>query len=58
MEPKKRSGRPKKAESEKVKYQLIAVYKDDYKKMVEIVNKTGKKRVDVFTEMVANYNTK
>lgn len=53
---KKRSGRPKKAEADKVKYQLIAVYRHDYERFVEVISKKGIKRVDAFSEMVASYD--
>lgn len=60
MEPNKRSGRPKKAESEKVKYQRIAVYLSDYEKLAEEVERRKLKEpkfklLDAFKEMVADY---
>lgn len=63
---KRPSGRPRKADSDKVKYQRIAVYADDYSKLVEEINKrnNGKpvsKRVkltDAFKEMVNSYLSK
>lgn len=59
MEAKKRSGRPKKAEHEKVKYQRIAVYEKDYEKLVAVLAaQGGKKLTDAFSEMVADYTKK
>ena len=55
METKRRSGRPKKAEHEKVKYQRIAVYSADYEKLVIELQKRGVKLTDAFSEMVAKY---
>ncbi len=55
QEQKKRSGRPKKAEHEKVQYQRIAVYSQDYEKLVEKITKRGVKLTDAFTEMVKKY---
>lgn len=54
-EPKRRSGRPKKAEYEKVQYQRIAVYFEDYQKLVKKIDKRGVKLTDAFTEMVSDY---
>jgi hypothetical protein len=63
---KRRSGRPKKAEEDKVQYQRIAVYAKDYLKLVEKLSrrnkgKTKKERLkltDAFTEMVNDYCAK
>lgn len=63
MEEKRRSGRPKKAEHEKVQYQRIAVYSQDYVRLGEEIKrrnegKEPKERIkltDVFTEMVKLY---
>lgn len=56
MEAKKRSGRPKKAEHEKVKYQRIAVYSSDYERLSsELARRGGKKLTDAFSEMVTDY---
>lgn len=60
---KRRSGRPRKAEADKVKYQRIAVYEPDYSKLVDEINRRNKgkqkgeriKLTDAFTEMVRNY---
>lgn len=60
---KKRSGRPRKAEEDKVSYQRIAVYTPDYLRLGEKIEKrnAGKskkdriKLTDAFTEMVENY---
>lgn len=59
-ELKKRSGRPKKAEHEKVSYQRIAVYTADYEKLAAEVEKRKVdnpqfKLLDAFSEMVAKY---
>ena len=61
----RRSGRPKKAEADKVRYQRIAVYADDYSKLVDEINErnAGKiksektKLTDAFQEMVKSYVT-
>lgn len=58
MQEKRRSGRPKKAEHEKVQYQRIAVYNKDYLKLVEELDKRGIQLVDAFTEMVKLYQKK
>lgn len=55
MEAKRRSGRPKKAEHEKVQYQRIAVYLQDYEKLLVKIAKKGVKLTDAFTEMVDKY---
>lgn len=55
METKKRSGRPRKADHEKVQYQLIAVYAQDYLRLVDEINKRGGKIAHVFAEMVEDY---
>lgn len=63
MEEKRRSGRPKKAEHEKVQYQRIAVYSQDYVRLGEEIKRRNEKReaseriklTDVFTEMVNLY---
>lgn len=52
---KRRSGRPKKAESEKVSYQRIAVYTKDYLSLDKKIKKTGVQLTDAFTEMVRDY---
>jgi hypothetical protein len=55
MMAKKRSGRPKKAEHEKVQYQRIAVYTKDYEKLIDKIAKKGVKLTDAFTDMVNKY---
>jgi hypothetical protein len=55
---KRRSGRPRKADADKVQYQRIAVYLPDYKKLVEKLEKRGVKLTDAFTEMVERYPDK
>lgn len=56
MERKKQSGRPKKAEHEKARYQRIAVYEDDYKRLnAELARRGNKKLTEAFSEMVADY---
>lgn len=55
METKRRSGRPKKAEHEKVKYQRIAVYAPDYERLVAKLAKSGAKLTDAFAQMVDDY---
>lgn len=57
MTQKKRSGRPKKPESEKVSYQRIAVYTADYEKLVVALTKKRVKLTDAFTEMVEKYTS-
>lgn len=52
---KRRSGRPKKAEHDRVQYQRIAVYLQDYQKLVDEISRRGTKLTDAFTEMVDNY---
>lgn len=54
-EPKKRSGRPKKAEEDKVKYQRIAVYQDDYEKLATYIERHGIKITQAFKDMVKSY---
>lgn len=57
VEQKRRSGRPKKAEHDKVQYQRIAVYAQDYSKLLEKIAKRGNmKLTDAFTEMVENFS--
>lgn len=61
--PKRRSGRPKKAEHEKVQYQRIAVYAQDYLRLAKEIEKRneGKARgerlklTDAFTDMVSDF---
>lgn len=56
MEPeKKRSGRPKKADEDKVKYQRIAVYLDDYEKLATYLEQHDIKITQAFKDMVRNY---
>lgn len=56
MEPgKKHSGRPKKAEEDKVKYQRIAVYLDDYEKLLLYIERRGIKITEAFKDMVKSY---
>lgn len=55
MESKRRSGRPRKAEHEKITYQRIAVNSADYQKLAEELKRRDVKLVDAFSEMVANY---
>lgn len=60
---KRRSGRPRKAEEDKVKYQRIAVYEFDYTRLITELDRrnNGKpkkeqiKLTDAFTLMVNNY---
>lgn len=60
---KKRSGRPRKAEHEKVQYQRIAVYAQDYSSLVDKINRRNKNKpqkertqiTDAFTDMVQSY---
>lgn len=66
MEPKRKSGRPKKAEHEKVQYQRIAVYLGDYRKLSDKLDGLNENRpnserlklTDAFTQMVADYTSK
>ena len=51
----KKLGRPKKREDDKVQYQRIAVYLEDYLILLEKVNKKRVKITDAFTEMVKKY---
>lgn len=51
----KKLGRPKKREDDKVQYQRIAVYLEDYLILVAKVNKKRTKITDAFTEMVKKY---
>ena len=62
---KKPSGRPKKADHEKIQYQRIAVYAQDYLELVAKVAKknstlvAGEKKIqitDAFSEMVKKYH--
>lgn len=55
MMQKRRSGRPKKAEEDKVKYQRIAVYLPDYLRLASEIGKRGVKLTDAFKEMVEKY---
>lgn len=55
MTPKKTLGRPKKSENDKVQYQRIAVYLDDYLKLVAKVKAKRIKITDAFSEMVDKY---
>ena len=62
---KRRSGRPKKAEADKAKYQRIAVYEQDYSLLVEKIRKRNSKAkgkriklTDAFKEMVEGYPEK
>lgn len=55
MEQKRRSGRPKKADSDKVQYQRIAVYTADYEKLLVKIKRRGQKLTDAFSEMVEKY---
>lgn len=55
METKKRSGRPRKADHEKVQYQLMAVYAQDHLRFVNEVKKRGGKLAHVFAELVDEY---
>lgn len=55
MNEKKRTGRPKKAEHEKITYQRIAVYSADYEKLAAELAKRGVRLTDAFSEMVAKY---
>lgn len=52
---KRRSGRPKKPDHEKVQYQRIAVYVKDYLKLVEHLEKNDIQLTDAFSAMVENY---
>ncbi len=61
---KRRSGRPRKAEADKVKYQRIAVYEFDYERLTAELERRNKgkpkkeqiKLTDAFTLMVNNYS--
>ncbi len=54
MDEIKRPGRPKKLDSEKVKYQLVAIYLSDYQKLIEFNN--GKKKIaGIFGDMIHKY---
>lgn len=63
MEEKRRSGRPKKADHEKIQYQRIAVYLQDYTRLGKEIEKRNKgkepkeriKLTDAFTEMVDTF---
>lgn len=57
MTQNKRSGRPKIPEHEKVHYQRIAVYTEDYEKLVEELVKRKVKLTEAFAEMVAKYTS-
>lgn len=50
-----RVGRPRKKNSEKIEYQLIAVHVQDYRKFIEKANSTGLKKVHAFHDMVKKY---
>lgn len=60
---KRRSGRPRKAEEDKVSYQRIAVYTPDYLKVVEKLAKRNEgkpkseqmKLTDAFTKMADDF---
>lgn len=54
-EQKKRSGRPKKAEEDKVKYQRVAVYLDDYEKLSAYIERRDIKLTQAFKDMVKSY---
>ena len=58
MDTKKRSGRPKKAEHEKVKNQLIAVDMSDYLRLKEAISNRDVKLKEAFAEMVTEYTSK
>lgn len=55
MNEKKRTGRPKKAEHEKITYQRIAVYSADYEKLAAELSKRNIRLTDAFSQMVAKY---
>lgn len=55
MEQKKRSGRPRKSEDEKAKYQWVAMRQKDYELLLEKIAPTGEKLVDALSKMVAKY---
>ena len=60
---KRRSGRPRKAEADKVQYQRIAIYEKDYLRLVAKLQKRNEgkpkreqtKLTDAMTKMVDNY---
>lgn len=54
MEAKRKSGRPRKAEHEKVQYQRIAVYASDYERLTNRLAENDK-ITEVFTQMVDNF---
>lgn len=62
-EIKKPSGRPKKAEHEKIQYQRIAVYSSDYLKLTHKIEQKNKQLapenkvtlIDAFSQMVKKY---
>lgn len=53
-----RVGRPRKAEGEKVEYQLIAVHTKDYKTFVKKADESDLKKVEAFHQMVNTYKPK
>lgn len=60
MDTGRRSGRPMKAEEEKVRYQRIAIYFEDYEKLTKEIRRRKIKDkkyglTDAFAEMVAKY---
>ena len=55
MEQKKRSGRPRKSEDEKAKYQLVAMRLQDYELLLGQLAKSDEKLVDALSKMVAKY---
>lgn len=48
-------GRPRKAQNQKVEYQLIAVHTPDYQAFIEKAEQAGLKKVEAFHSMVENY---
>lgn len=55
---KRRSGRPKKTESEKVRYQRIAVYVSDYEELLRKIKNADGGIAKAFSEMVKRYPEK
>lgn len=48
-------GRPRKAQNQKVEYQLIAVHAPDYKEFINKADNAGLKKVQAFHDMVKSY---
>ena len=48
-------GRPRKAQNQKVEYQLIAVHTSDYKTFIAKADEAGLKKVEAFHKIVSQY---